>query len=121
LYCIIPDKTYIFVSTIRRSDIQPEDKSIIKITIKTHTVMKAITFAAVLCLLSSSAFSIGRPHNVFATRKAMQEASQSKKEVVPQRSILKEVTQQAQNGAEGTRQAVSTVTKIVRFLTSLAD
>lgn len=56
--------------------------------------MKAIILVAVLCLLSTSAFSIGRPHNVFAVHKAVTErvANQPKKNVLPQPSILKNVT-----------------------------
>jgi hypothetical protein len=85
--------------------------------------MKAITLAAVLCLLSTSAFSIGRPHNVFAAHKAVRErvVTQPKKVVLPQRSILKEVTQQAQNGVEETRQAASTIGKIVGFLMKISE
>jgi hypothetical protein len=77
--------------------------------------MKAILLVAVLCLLSTSAFSIGRPHNVFATHKAVTErvANQPKKNVLPQPSMLKNVTEQAQNGVEETRQAASMIGKFV--------
>lgn len=81
--------------------------------------MKAITLAAALCLLSTAAFSIGRPHNIFAMHKAMTErtpVSQPKKTVIPQGSVLKNVTQQAKDGVEETRQAVSTVGRIVGFI-----
>ncbi|AXE19675.1 hypothetical protein DR864_19005 [Runella rosea] len=81
--------------------------------------MKAITLVVALCLLSTAAFSIGRPHNIFATHKAMTErtvVSQPQKTVIPQGSILKNVTQRAQDGVEETRQAVSTVGRIVSFI-----
>lgn len=85
--------------------------------------MKAFILVAVLCLLSTSAFSIGRPHNVFATHKAVTErvANQPKKNSLPQPSLLKNVTHQAQNSIEETRQAVSTVGKIVGFLMKISE
>ena len=84
--------------------------------------MKAIILVAVLCLLSTSAFSIGRPHNVFATHKAVTErVAQPKKSVLPQPSVLKNVTQQAQNGVEETRQAVSMMGKFVGFLLKISQ
>ncbi|MEI7582548.1 hypothetical protein [Runella sp.] len=83
--------------------------------------MKAIILVAVLCLLSTSAFSIGRPHNVFATHKAVTErvANQPKKNV--QTSILKNVTEQAQNGVEETRQAASMIGKFVGFFLRISQ
>lgn len=83
--------------------------------------MKAIILVAVLCLLSTSAFSIGRPHNVFAIHKAVTErvANQPKKN--PQPSIFKNVTQQAQNGVEGTRQAASMIGKFVGFFLKISQ
>jgi dihydroorotate dehydrogenase len=85
--------------------------------------MKAFTLVAVLCLLNTSAFSIGRPHNVFATHKAVTErvANQPKKNGLPQPSILKNVTHQAQNGIEETRQVVSTVGKIVGYFLKISQ
>ncbi|WP_428654703.1 hypothetical protein [Runella sp.] len=86
--------------------------------------MKAITLAAALCLLSTAAFSIGRPHNIFATHKAITErtvVTQPKKSLLPQGSILKNVTQQAQDGVEETRQAVSTVGRIVGFIIKITQ
>lgn len=84
--------------------------------------MKAIILVAVLCLLSTSAFSIGRPHNVFAIHKAVTErvANQPKKNL-PQPSILKNVTQQAQNGVEETRQAASMIGKFVGFFLKISQ
>jgi hypothetical protein len=83
--------------------------------------MKAIILVAVLCLLSTSAFSIGRPHNVFATHKAVTErvANQPKKNV--QTSILKNVTEQTQNGVEETRQAASMIGKFVGFFLRISQ
>jgi hypothetical protein len=83
--------------------------------------MKAIILVAVLCLLSTSALSIGRPHNVFATHKAVTErvANQPKKNV--QTSILKNVTEQAQNGVEETRQAASMIGKFVGFFLRISQ
>lgn len=86
--------------------------------------MKAITLAAALCLLSTAAFSIGRPHNIFATHKAIIErtvANQPKKSLLPQGSVLKNVTQQAKDGVEETRQAVSTVGRIVGFIIKITQ
>ncbi len=87
--------------------------------------MKAITLAAVLCLLSTSAFSIGRPHNIFANHKALVErtaVNQPKKvNVTPSTSVLKDVTTKAQNGAEETRQAVSTIGSIVAIFWKLIN
>ncbi len=86
--------------------------------------MKAITLAAALCLLSTAAFSIGRPHNIFATHKAMTERTavvQPKKTVLPQSSVLKNVTQQAQDGVEETRQTISTVGRLVSFIIKITQ
>ncbi len=79
--------------------------------------MKAIILVAVLCLLSTSAFSIGRPHNVFAVHKAVTErvVNQPKKNVLPQPSVLKKVTEQTQSGVQETRQAASMIGKFVGF------
>jgi len=79
--------------------------------------MKAFALAAALCLFSSSAFSIGRPYNVFATHKAVvaHVTSQSQKVDISEKSILKDVSEKAQRGVEETRHVVSMVEKIVGF------
>jgi hypothetical protein len=88
----------------------------------TLTVMKAIIFSAALCLVSSAAFSIGRPHNVFATHRAIverAEAKQPKKVNIPNPSDL---SQKTQNGLENARRtAVSMVGGLVRVFTKFIN
>lgn len=83
--------------------------------------MKAFIFSVMLCLVSSMAFSIGRPHNVFATHRMIverAEAKQPKKMNIPNPSDL---SQKAQNGAENARQTVSMVGGLVKIFTKLIN
>ncbi|MEZ4900340.1 MAG: hypothetical protein R2822_00470 [Spirosomataceae bacterium] len=84
--------------------------------------MKAIILATVLCLLiSSSAFSIGRPHNIFATHKAVVERviSQPKENTLTEKSILNDVSEKAQRSVEETRRVVSMIERIVIFFSKI--
>ncbi|MFN4144906.1 MAG: hypothetical protein ACK4GN_03710 [Runella sp.] len=82
--------------------------------------MKAIVLATALCLLSSAAFSIGRPHNVFAARKAMIERASTASKP-PQPSVFEKITVQAQSGAENTQKALSLTERLVKFVLKMLD
>lgn len=79
--------------------------------------MKAFTFVAALFLLSSPAFSIGRPHNIFATHQAVvaHVESQPRIETITQKSVLNDVSERAERSVTETRRVVSMVEKIVAF------
>jgi hypothetical protein len=86
-------------------------------------VMKAIIFSFALILMSSAAFAFGRPHNVFATQKAITERgmSQSKKKIEAPQSLLNNVTQKAQATASEARQTVSAIGRVVDFVLRIIE
>ena len=78
--------------------------------------MKTITLATALCLLSLSSFAIGRPHNIFATHRAVATQSFLKQ---PRKMPEKPVTQaidKAKETVAKSKEVISTVYRLAELL-----
>jgi len=77
--------------------------------------MKRITLIAALCFLSYEGMSIGRPHNVFATHKAITERSTLKQPKKNQPKSIVQVIDNAKVSVAKTKRVASAVWLLAHF------